>query len=50
MLKVGETIEQVYLIEEGLVKILTSFEENEFIIDTLGPGSVINYRSFFTRD
>lgn len=50
VLHVGETVEQVYLIEEGVVKVLTMFEGNKFIIDELGPGSVINHRSFFIKD
>ena len=28
----------------------TSFDGNVFRIDTLGPGTVINYRSVFLRD
>lgn len=28
----------------------TEFEQNPFILDVLGPGSIINYRSVFLRD
>ena len=43
-------IESIYFIEEGQVKIETEFENNEFIIDKMGPGSVINSRAVFLRD
>ena len=32
------------------MEVWTQFEGNEFRMDTLGPGSVINYRSVFLRD
>lgn len=32
------------------MEVWTNFEGNEFRMDTLGPGSVINYRSVFLRD
>ena len=50
VLNVFDPITSIYFIEEGTVEIWTSFEGNEFRIDTLGPGSVINYRSVFLRD
>lgn len=28
----------------------SEFEKNEFVIDVLGPGSILFYRSFFLRD
>ena len=38
------------IIAEGTVDVVTSFESNEFIIDKLGRGTVVNYRNFFKRD
>lgn len=50
ILKVGDNIEAIYFIEEGSVEVHTVFEGNKFTLDTLGPGSVINYRAVFLRD
>jgi len=38
------------IIAEGTVDVVTSFESNEFCIDKLGRGSVLNYRNFFKKD
>ena len=37
-------------VEYGVVEVYTQFEGNEFIIEKLYSGSVINYRSFFMQD
>ena len=37
-------------IESGVLEVYTQFEGNEFIIDTLHSGSVINYRAFLMED
>ena len=29
---------------------MTEFENNEFLLDKLGPGSAINYRAVFLKD
>ena len=50
VLNVFDPVNSIYFIEEGTVEVWTSFEGNEFRMDTLGPGSVINYRSVFLRD
>ena len=50
VLNVFDSITSIYFIEEGTVEVWTNFEGNEFRMDTLGPGSVINYRSVFLRD
>ena len=49
-LRVGDEIDKIYFIEEGKVEVYTEFEGNRFLIDTLGPGSVINYRAVFLKD
>jgi CRP-like cAMP-binding protein len=38
------------IIAEGTVDVVTSFESNEFTIDKLGHGSVLNHRNFFKKD
>ena len=50
VLKKDSTIEDIYFIEEGKVELSTEFEGNPFVIEKLGPGSVINYRAIFLRD
>lgn len=46
----GDNIEAIYFIEEGAIEVSTEFEQNVFILDVLGAGSVINYRAVFLRD
>jgi len=46
----SSTIDSIYFIEEGEVQVTTEFESNEFILDTLGPGSAINHRAIFLKD
>lgn len=38
------------IVENGLVEVYTECEGNEFIIDKLYPGSIINYRAYFMED
>jgi len=42
VLGVGQNVESIYFIEEGLIETSTDFENNSFVVDILGPGSVIN--------
>lgn len=42
--------DKLILIENGCVEIFTYFEGNKFIIENLGPGTIINYRTFFIED
>ena len=44
------TIDSIYFIEEGKVIVETEFELNKFVLDKLGPGSIINYRAVFLKD
>ena len=50
VMEVKDNIDSIYFIEEGIIDVVTYFEMNEFVIDRLGPGSVINYRAFFLLD
>ena len=43
-------INSIYFVEEGIVEVITEFENNEFVLDKLGPGSAINYRAVFLKD
>ena len=42
-----DDIDSIYFMEEGIVQVSSEFEKNEFIIDMLGPGSIINQRAVF---
>jgi CRP-like cAMP-binding protein len=42
--------DSICFIESGLVEVSTTFEGNNFVIDTLGPGSIINHRALFLQD
>ena len=46
----NSVIDSIYFIEEGTVEVSTEFEGNFFVLDTLHPGTAINYRSVFLRD
>jgi CRP-like cAMP-binding protein len=37
-------------VERGEIEVYTDFEGNEFLIDRLGPGAVINQKGFFVDD
>ena len=37
-------------VESGMIEVFTEFEGNEFLIEKLYPGSVINFRAFFMED
>ena len=50
VLEIEDEIDSIYFVEEGIVNVVTEFENNEFLLDKLGPGSAINYRAFFLKD
>ena len=43
-------IDSIYFVEDGIIDVITEFEDNQFLLDKLGPGSVINYRAVFLND
>lgn len=43
-------VDSIFFIEEGTIEVSSEFENNKFVIDRLGPGSAINYRSIFLKD
>ena len=40
----------LYMVVEGALEVYTDFEGNEFSIEKLKPGSILNYRNIFTDD
>ena len=40
----------LYMVVEGVLEVYTYFEGNEFSIEKLKPGSILNYRNLFTDD
>lgn len=45
--KPDDPITSLSLIEDGCVEVYTNCEGNEFVIERLYRGSIINYRTFF---
>ena len=50
MVEERSDIDSILIIEEGIVHVESEFEGNEFLIDKLGPGSIINHRAVFLGD
>jgi len=45
-----EESDRILIVISGVLEVYTEFEGNEFIIDRLKPGSILNYRLVFTDD
>ena len=43
----GEDATCLYFLQDGVIEIFTTFEGNEFILEKLFRGSIVNYRTFF---
>jgi len=41
---------EIMFVNSGILEVYTEFEGNDFIIDKLYYGSIINFRAFFTED
>ena len=50
VVKEGTVASSMFFIVSGVVETYTTMEGNEFVLDRLYSGSVINYRSFFLED
>ena len=50
LLKEYSNANSLLFVEYGVVEVFFELEGDEFIVDNLYPGSVINYRSFFMED
>jgi CRP-like cAMP-binding protein len=50
LLRINDPTESLYLVIDGALEIYTDFEGNEFVIERLMPGSILNHRVIFTDD
>jgi len=50
ILRAFAEITSLMLINKGVVDVYTTLEGNEFVLDRLYPGSVINHRAFIMED
>jgi signal-transduction protein with cAMP-binding, CBS, and nucleotidyltransferase domain len=50
VLKEDDEIDQIIFVVHGSLEIFTEFEGNDFIIETLKPGSILNYKTMFMDD
>lgn len=50
ILKQGDFTDRILFIESGTAEVLTEFESNEFVIERLGQGAVINRKAFWVND
>lgn len=50
LLKVQDDTTSVYIVTHGCLEMYTEFEGNEFILETLTAGSILNYRVLFTDE
>jgi CRP-like cAMP-binding protein len=50
ILKTFESIESMMIIMHGELEIYTEFEGNDFILERLSKGSIINHRQFLMGD
>ena len=45
-----QTANSLFLIEEGILEVYTHFENEEFVLERLFPGSAVNHRAYFMQD
>jgi len=50
LLKVSDDTTEVYIVTHGALEIYSEFEGNDFVIETLKAGSILNYRVLFTDE
>ena len=52
--KVGEIADKLFLIQQGIVEVAIEYDKRRegqnFVIERLGRGAIINHRSFFIKD
>jgi CRP-like cAMP-binding protein len=46
----GDAATSLFLLQEGVIDVYTSFEKYEFSLVKLFKGSILNYRTFFMFD
>ena len=49
-MKEGQDIDSITFLLSGVLEVYTTFEGNDFIVERLYQGSIINYRNFVTHD
>ena len=50
LIKKGEDTSYLYIIELGQIEVVKTIEGNEFVVEKLGRGSILNYTSIFVED
>ena len=50
IIKPGDHADNLIFVVRGIIEVYTIFEGNKFIVEHLGPGSIINNRTFFMGD
>ena len=45
-----DNCDQIIMIYSGTVEVYSEFEGNEFVLEKLGQGSILNHRAFFMED
>jgi len=50
VLQANQPADKIYFLEEGQIELYTTFEGNDFVIEKLEKGSVLNHRAFFIQD
>lgn len=46
----GDKADQIIFVVNGYLEMVTEFEGNEFVLERLTPGTILNYRNVFTDD
>ena len=46
----GDTATSLFFIQDGIVEVYSDFDGNNFVIERLHRGSIINYRNWFMDD
>ena len=47
VLKLEQEIDKIIFVVSGCLEVYTEFEGNEFVIEKLKPGSILNYTNIF---
>lgn len=50
LIREGQKVESIIFLLNGILEVYTKCEGNEFVIERLYSGSVLNYRVFITED
>ena len=50
VLKLDQEIDKIIFVVSGCLEVYTEFEGNEFVLEKLKPGSILNYRNILLQD